>query len=65
MHRLATSDHRIVAAHSVVTLSGFCEREIFCLIENGWLHFTEAEKIFVCRDSLTNGTEPLTLTGGS
>lgn len=45
-------------------LSGLSEREVFRLIENGRLHFVEAERIFVCRDSLTNGTEPLPLTGG-
>jgi hypothetical protein len=32
------------------------EREVFRFIENGRLHFVEAERIFVCRDSLTNGT---------
>lgn len=46
-------------------LTGLSEREIFRLIENGRLHFTEAERIFVCRNSLTHGTEPLQLTSGS
>ena len=41
------------------------EREIFRLIENGRIHFTEVERIFVCRNSLMNRTEPLLLTGGS
>lgn len=41
------------------------EREIFRLIENGQLHFTEAERIFICRNSLTNGPEPHPLTGDS
>lgn len=40
------------------------EREVFRLIENGRLHFTEAERIFVCRNSLANATKPLRLTGG-
>ena len=46
-------------------LTGLSEREIFRLIENGRLHFTEAERILVCRNSLTNGTEPLPIDGGS
>ena len=41
------------------------EREIFRLIEKGQLHFFEAERVFVCRNSLTNGTQPLPLTSGS
>lgn len=40
-------------------LLNLSEREIFRLIENGRLHFTEAERIFICQNSLTNGTEPL------
>jgi hypothetical protein len=46
-------------------LCGVSEREIFRLIENGRLHFVEAERIFVCRNSLTSGTESLPLTSGS
>jgi len=38
-------------------LCGLSEREIFRLIENGRLHFTEAERIFVCRNSLTIAAE--------
>ena len=34
-------------------LVGLSEREIFRSIENGRLHFIEAERIFVCRGSLT------------
>lgn len=34
-------------------LSGLSEREIFRLIESGAVHFTEAERVFVCRGSLT------------
>jgi len=40
-------------------LVGSSERQIFRLIENGRLHFVEAERIYVCRNSLTNGAEPL------
>ena len=46
-------------------LAGLSEREIFRLIEKGRLHFVEAERIFVCQNSLTSGTEPLPLTSGS
>ena len=35
-------------------LSGSSEREIFRLIENGQVHFVEAERVFVCRNSLAN-----------
>jgi hypothetical protein len=35
-------------------LSGLSERGIFRLIENGLIHFTEAERVFVCRNSLAN-----------
>ncbi len=38
------------------TLCSSSEREIFRLIENGRIHFVEAERIFICRNSLTNGT---------
>jgi hypothetical protein len=34
-------------------LFNLSEREIFRLIENGRLHFTEAERVFICRNSLT------------
>jgi hypothetical protein len=33
------------------------EREIFVLIESGRLHFLEAERVFVCRNCLTNVSE--------
>jgi hypothetical protein len=49
-------------AAALVNLS---EREIFRLIENGRLHFVEAERIFVCRNSLTNAIEPPPLISGS
>jgi hypothetical protein len=35
-------------------LTGLGEREIFRLIETGELHFVEAERVFVCRDSSMN-----------
>ncbi|MGI8882957.1 MAG: hypothetical protein ACR2IA_01765 [Pyrinomonadaceae bacterium] len=42
-------------------LAGLSEREIFRLIETGSIHFLEAERIFVCRESLQNRSEPLAL----
>ena len=33
-------------------LTGLGEREIFRLIETGTVHFLEAERVFVCRDSV-------------
>jgi hypothetical protein len=55
----------MLTTETAAALSGLSEREIFRLIENGRLHFTEAERIFICRNSLTNGTEPLQLTKDS
>ena len=46
-------------------LSGLSEREIFRLIENGRIHFVEAERVFVCLDTLRNGEELFRLTNGS
>ena len=34
------------------TLCGLSEREIFRLIENGRIHFVEAERVLVCPNSL-------------
>ena len=55
----------MLTPQTAAALRGLSEREIFRLIENGQLHFTEAERIFICRNSLTNGTEPLRLSGSS
>ena len=38
---------------TAAALFNLSEREIFRLIESGRLHFTEAERIFVCRNSLS------------
>jgi hypothetical protein len=40
-------------------LTGLGEREIFRLIETGEIHFVEAERVFVCRDSSMNRSKPL------
>jgi hypothetical protein len=47
----------MLTRETAARLSDFSEREIFRLIENGRLHFTEAERIFVCRNSLMNTAE--------
>lgn len=39
---------------SASLLFGLSEREIFRLIEAGTVHFTEAERMFVCRNSLAD-----------
>jgi hypothetical protein len=39
---------------AAAVLTGLGEREIFRLIETGEIHFVEAERVFVCRDSLMN-----------
>jgi hypothetical protein len=43
----------MLAPPSAAAICGLSERELFRLIENGRLHFTEAERIFICRNSLT------------
>ena len=43
---------------TIADLSGFTEREIFRLIEAGEIHFVEAERVFVCLNSLEKNTEP-------
>jgi hypothetical protein len=40
-------------------LTGLGEREIFRLIETDEVHFLEAERIFVCRDSVMNRSKQL------
>ena len=55
----------MITPQIAAALSGLSEREIFRLIESGRLHCLEAERIYICRNSLTNGTESLPLTGGS
>jgi hypothetical protein len=54
----------MITPPNAAALSGFSEREIFRLIENGRLHFVEAERVYVCRDSLMNGAESL-ISGSS
>jgi hypothetical protein len=44
---------------NAAVLFGLSEREIFRLIENGLIHFLEAERIFVCRKLLENYAETL------
>jgi hypothetical protein len=39
---------------TAAALTGLSEREIFRLIEAAEIHFLEAERVFVCRNSLTD-----------
>jgi hypothetical protein len=55
----------MLAPEIAAALCQVSEREIFRLLENGRLHFVEAERIFVCRNSLMDGTKPLPLASGS
>ncbi|HEY0459542.1 MAG TPA: hypothetical protein VGC97_10425 [Pyrinomonadaceae bacterium] len=48
---------------TIADLSGFTEREIFRLIEAGKVHFVEAERVFVCRNSLLRDSPPPDLNG--
>ena len=50
----AGPDSSPVRAQAAAALTGLGEREIFRLIETGELHFIEAERVFVCRDSSMN-----------
>jgi hypothetical protein len=53
-----------VGRDDYAALFGSSEREIFCLIENGRVHFRETERIFVCLNSLADRSEPPALAGG-
>lgn len=41
----------MVPTDAAAILTGVSEREIFRLIESGEIHFVEAERVFVCRNS--------------
>ena len=41
----------MVPPEAAAVLTGLGEREIFRLIETGDIHFVEAERVFVCRNS--------------
>jgi hypothetical protein len=41
----------MLPAEAAALLTGLGEREIFRLIETGEIHFIEAERVFVCRNS--------------
>jgi hypothetical protein len=53
----------MIAPQIAAAICGLGEREIFRSIESGRLHYVEAERILICRNSLSNETEPLYLTG--
>ena len=44
----------MLPTEAAAILTGMGEREIFRLIETGEIHFVEAERVFVCEDSLLN-----------
>lgn len=44
----------MVPTDAAAVLTGLGQREIFRLIETGEIHFVEAERVFVCRDSLVS-----------
>jgi hypothetical protein len=52
-----------VKAPPAAALSGIGERAIFRLIEAGAIHFVEAERAFVCRNSLARCPQPPALNG--
>jgi hypothetical protein len=54
----------MLTTEAAAALSGLSEREIFRRIETGEIHFLEAERVFICRNSLTNGSQPPALTDG-
>jgi hypothetical protein len=50
----------MVPPQAVAAFSPLSEREIFRLIEAGQIHFVEAERVFICRDSLAKRIAPTT-----
>lgn len=48
----------MLTTEAAAALSGLSEREIFRLIEQAELHFTEAERVYVCRNSLAGRFNP-------
>jgi hypothetical protein len=48
----------MVPTEAAALLTGLSEREIFRLIETGEIHFVEAERVFVCRESSLNRSKP-------
>ena len=48
----------MVPTEAAALLTGLSEREIFRLIEAGEIHFVEAERVFVCRESSLNRSKP-------
>ena len=42
----------MVTPRTAAALAGVSEREVFRLMENQGVHFVEAERVFVCRNSV-------------
>ena len=56
---------QMLPVEAVAILTGRGEREIFRLIESGEIHFVEAERVFVCRDSsMSESKTPITSSEG-
>jgi len=49
----------MVPTAAAAMMTGLSEREIFRWIENGEIHFIEAERVFVCLDSSVRGAKLL------
>lgn len=48
---------KMLTPEIAAAFSGFSEREIFRLMEAGKIHFVEAERPYICRNSLENCVE--------
>ena len=47
----------MITPQHAAALFDLSEREIFRLMEAGKIHFIETDRVYVCRDSLTNAAE--------
>ena len=52
----------MITTEAAAVLSGLSEREIFRLIEAAEIHFVEAERVFICRNSLIKEPDISVLT---
>lgn len=57
--KLCRAQVEMLTAETAAALSGLSERRIFRLIENGEIHFVEAERVFICRNSIESYAEIL------
>ena len=54
----------MLPTEAAALLTGLGERELFRLIETGEIHFVEAERVFVCRESSMNRSKLLPVAAG-